>query len=174
MSNRNFAKSSPSLRIRPASPEDLNPINRVIEAAVLGWPLAERVKRLALPLLRYDAVDLQDYQMLLGMAGNAVVAVAVWCPQRDAAPGNGHHVLLHGLYVQPSMHGLGIGSALTAAVVDQARDRGASGVLVKAERVSAGYFERLGFHRLPANGEGGAVYPHRFWLPIAIAAVERP
>ena len=37
----------------------LDAINRVIESAVLGWNLAERVKRLVLPSYRYTPLDVQ-------------------------------------------------------------------------------------------------------------------
>jgi len=154
-------------RVRAAAEQDLADLNGVIEAAVLGWPLAERVKRLSLPLLRYDAMDLRDYTMLLVTEDEAILGVAAWCQQRDQDSGLGDHLLLHGLYVLPSAQGLGIGSLLIDTVLETACADDLRGVLVKAERVSASYFEGAGFVRLAAGDARGADYPYRFWISTA-------
>jgi hypothetical protein len=46
--------------LRRASANDLDAVNRVIETAVMGWVLPERVKRLSLPGYRYAAHDLEN------------------------------------------------------------------------------------------------------------------
>jgi len=150
------------LHTRLASREDLPALNEVIEAAVLAWPLAERVKRLSLPALRYGEFDLDDYTMELVESEHRVVAVAAWCESADGG-GLGPHILLHGLYVHPTAQGRGIGSALVRRSLQLARNRALAGLLVKAERVSAGFFEGLGFERLAEGVGPGATYPHRYW-----------
>ena len=55
--------NSADINIRPANEDDLDAINGVIEAAVMSWQLPERVKRLALPSYRYNAMDLKYFSL---------------------------------------------------------------------------------------------------------------
>lgn len=160
------ARGAGSLHTRRASRDDLPALNEVIEAAVLAWPLADRVKRLALPTLRYGELDLADYTIELVELDGRVVAVGAWCEVADGAE-PGPHILLHGLYVHPTAQGRGIGSALVCHTWQIAGSRGLAGLLVKAERVSAGFFEGLGLERLPESAAPGAAYPYRYWRATA-------
>lgn len=154
-----------ALPTRRAALADLPALNGVIEAAVMAWPLAERLKRLALPVLRYGELDLRDYVMDLVERDDRVVAVAAWREVAEDA-GHGPHLFLHGLYVHPDFQKRSLGSGLIRRVVAIARERGLRGVLVKAERVSTGYFDALGFERLPESDAPGAAYPYRYWLEL--------
>lgn len=160
------ARAGEPLHTRRAMRDDLPALNEVIEAAVLAWPLADRVKRLALPALRYGELDLDDYTMELVDLDGRVVAVAAWCEVADGAE-PGPHILLHGLYVHPAAQGRGIGSALVQRTWQLACSRGMAGLLVKAEWVSAGFFAGLGFERLPESDAPGAAYPYRYWRAAA-------
>ena len=124
----------------------------------MSWPCTERMKRLSLPLLRYDQVDL-DYFNAIGayaLGGTLkpvdLYGVAIWDQER-----------LHGLYVRPEAQRKGVGRALMQTVASSARRAGAARLLVKAERVSTGYFERQG---LPAAGSD-APYPYTYYLETA-------
>jgi N-acetylglutamate synthase-like GNAT family acetyltransferase len=154
------------LLTRRASREDLPALNDVIEAAVLAWPLADRVKRLSLPALRYGEFDLDDYTMELVEFDHRVVAVAAWCEMAGGA-GLGPHILLHGLYVHPTVQGRGIGSALVRRALGLASGAGLAGLLVKAERVSASFFEALGFERMAQSDGPAGAYPYRYWRAAA-------
>ncbi|TNF86041.1 MAG: GNAT family N-acetyltransferase [Gammaproteobacteria bacterium] len=137
---------------------DLDAINDVITDAVLAWSLPERVKRLSLPLLRYDEVDLEHFAAIGAYALDRKVrpvglfGVAVW--DRET---------LHGLYVRPEAQRRGVGRHLLRSVAAHARQAGVSRLLVKAERVSADYFRQQG---LMAAGPK-AIYPHSFYLETA-------
>jgi hypothetical protein len=48
---------------RPATPADLDAVNRVVAQAMLGWSLPERVKRLALPSYLYQPHDLAALEL---------------------------------------------------------------------------------------------------------------
>ena len=70
--------------IRPAGQADLEAINRVIEAAVMTWDQPDRVKRLSLPVYRYDSVDLDHLDIVLAEDGRQnIIGIAAW-EQADA------------------------------------------------------------------------------------------
>ena len=98
--------------IRRACATELTDINGVIRSAVFSWHLPDRLKRLAEPVLRYDAVDFHDYELLVAERCARIVAVAAWDPLTalvgpDAAKG----ALLHGLYVRGNSQRGGLGTA---------------------------------------------------------------
>ena len=57
--------TSPDFILRPACGSDLDAVNGVIEAAVMGWHLPERVKRLSLPSYRYTRTDIDHMQVVV-------------------------------------------------------------------------------------------------------------
>lgn len=157
----------PPATIRVASRTELPAINRVIEQAVNTWPLPERLKALTLPLLRYDAIDAGDYEFVIASCGSAVTGVAAWDRSVVYAAGTGaHSVLLHGLYVAAAFQHRGIGRTLQDAVFERATAAGAAGVVVKAERVAAAYFERCGYQKINSSVYGFS-YPYSYWRPLA-------
>lgn len=156
--------STTEITIRAANKDDLPALNRVIEAAVMTWDLPERVKRLSLPSYRYDELDLDHHSTVVAETeGNTVVGVAAWeaATARDCPPGKSG-LLLHGLYVEPSCKGRGIGSALLQQALDAATQAGVDGLLVKAQADALGFFERQGMGLLPAEDEERQ-YANRLW-----------
>lgn len=149
------------VRIRPLGGRDLAAINGVVTDAVMGWPLPERTRRLALPVLRYDAVDLNHFEAIGAYAldGRAkpvgLYGVALWDSQT-----------LHGLYVLPAAQRQGVGRSLLDGVSTRAGQAGIVRLLVKAERVSAAYFQHLGL--APAGAD--SAYPYAFYLHTAPSA----
>ncbi|MEQ8860483.1 MAG: GNAT family N-acetyltransferase [Pseudomonadales bacterium] len=159
--------------VRPAEATELAMINDIVSAAVLSWPMAERLKRIALNVLSYDAVDLREFEVLVAEIGGQPAAVAAW----DAATavdavGGARGALLHGLYVRPQAQRAGLGSLLQRRVAERAAALGYHGLVVKAERVSVGYFERSGYARLDQGNPFGIDYPYLFWHPLT--AGDRP
>jgi len=147
------------VRIRSLRTKDLKVINEVITEAVLAWPLPERMKRLSMPLLRYDEVDLNHFEAIGAYAIDRVAkpldlfGIAIW----DAE-------VLHGVYVRPAAQRRGVGCRLLETVAVRARQAGSARLLVKAERVSADYFRQQG---LAAAGPE-TPYPHAFYLDTAM------
>jgi len=156
-----------SVRIRMATVADLEAINGVVERALMSWDLPERVKRLSLPVYRYDRHDFDAMGFMVAVdAGGHVVGVAAWDPHRFAGPvGSENGLLLHGLYVEPRWHGQAVGSRLFAAVRDKARELGRDGLLVRAQSGARGFFARMGMQALPAADEEHD-YANRYWLPL--------
>lgn len=152
--------------IRRATAAELGAANRVVEAAVMGWDLPERVKRLTLPSYRYQPHDLEHLDLVVGVDRESIVGVAAWEP---AQPGDGpigaQALLLHGLYVAPERQGEGLGTRLLGAADAAAREGGFDGVLVKAQRAAQPFFCARGFTQLPV-ADPDRDYPHRFWRPI--------
>jgi len=153
--------ASGELTLRPATAADLEALNAVVERAVLSWGLPERVKRLSLPVYRYQHADLSAYQILVAeTAFGEIVGVAAWeaLVPLDAPPA----VLLHGLYVDPGRHRGGVGTRLLEAVLDAARAAGQEGVLVRAQRDAEGFFAARGFQ--PVSDSEAP--PRRWWRGI--------
>ena len=155
------------MSIRIASKNDLVAINQVIDVAIMNWPLAERAKRLIMPVLRYsDAEDLDYYQALVWEANQKIVGLATWDISRRIETVNGKANLLHGLYVSPDFQGRGIGKRLIDEVARRAPppDPSLDGLLIKAERVAVGFFESCGLTQLKAMSVED--YPYQFWKPL--------
>jgi GNAT superfamily N-acetyltransferase len=161
--------------IRRAALEDLSTVNDIVTAAVLGWPMAERLKRVALRVLTYDAVDLREMEVLLAEVDGLPVGVAAWDPGAVLQGGGVRRgALLHGLYVVPEAQGCGIGAALQRRIATRAAVAGCDALVVKSERVSVGYFERCGYRRLADDALAGLEYPYLFALPVdQVVAIDR-
>ncbi len=159
--------SMSSPRLRNAGEHDLAELNAVVEAAVMGWSLPERVKRLAVDSYRYTAEDMLHLAMRVAVDENGrIVGVAAFeQASRRETPGGVSGLLLHGLYVAPAAQRRGIGGALLASVVKAARYAGHEGVLVKASRDAVEFFKARGFQR--AGDESASAYPNLFWLPLS-------
>ncbi len=148
---------NPQMPIRTGAESDVTVINTVIEAAVMSWPLADRVKRLSLPLLKYDELDVAHMSFLLCESEGAVVGIAAW-------DGEGQEAQLHGLYVHPMHQHRGAGRLLLNRVKADAVAEGYSSLWVKAERVATHFFDKAGFKLLPQRQESD--YPYRYWIGL--------
>ena len=150
--------------VRPAQLADLDDINRVIEAAVMSWDLAERVKRLSLFSYRYTEVDFDHLEMVVAdHETQGVIGVAAWetAEDKDAPPGKAA-LLLHGIYVTPSMHGQGLGQRLFRFAENAVQQHQVQGLLVKAQAGANGFFVAQGMQRL-ADEDSSSRYANRFW-----------
>lgn len=160
--------NTPSIQIRAATTSDLPAINQVIEAAVMTWDLPERVKRLSLPSYRYHELDLKHLIMVVAETDAAgIVGVAAWEPaEAKDCPAGQSGMLLHGLYVDPSAQGSGIGSALFNDAEAAAHIARVDGLLVKAQVDAAGFFTARGMRRM-TPGDARRDYAHRYWKAVS-------
>lgn len=150
--------------IRSATAADLAAVNAVVTAAVLGWDLPERVKRLALPGYCYRAHDLEHIALRLAVRDDgAIVGVAACEPAESPAAVRG--LLLHGLYVLPAEQRHGIGARLLHDAIEHARRRGFDGLLTRAQAGAEGFFEQQGMQRLPVT-DAARDYGRRYWKPV--------
>lgn len=127
-------------------------INDLIARAVNSWNLSERVRRAALPSHLYDAADIRDYRFLLAHDEEANLAgiAALTGPVEPGKPLPQPVGLLHGIYVDPELHGTGTGRALLKAAEAVAVESGFHCLLVRAHRDSQGFFEANGYRHTDA------------------------
>lgn len=152
------------VKLRAATVTDLTAINYIIGAAVMGWDLPERVKRLSLPSYHYTPHDLDSLELIVALDVNQqIVAVAAWEPAdpKDLPQGQ-RALLLHGLYVKPECQHQGIGQTLLRAAERTARDQKYDGLLVKAQESARGFFQAQNMKPLNVENENRD-YANRFW-----------
>ena len=154
----------PTHRLRIAGRLDLPAINTVIDLAIASWGVAERVKRLALPIYRYRQEDLDHMWLLAAEALDGVLSGVAALEEADSpdCPGPARGVLLHGIFVKPEAMGAGVGGQLLTASAGVAGALSYDGLLIKSVRQSRGFFERCGLQALPAANPND--YPYRYWL----------
>lgn len=151
--------------LRPASTADLTALNAVVETAVMGWNLPERVKRLALPSYRYQPHDLGHLQLWVAESHGKIVGVAALEPADSRElPAHKRGLLLHGLYVHPDYQHQGIGTQLLEHVQQQAAEQGLDGLLVRAQNNAGGFFASHGMELL--GGEDDRNYQFRYWKAV--------
>ncbi len=162
------AVNSSQLELRMAMGVDLDPVNAVIERAVMTWKLPERVKRLAMPSYRYTGYDLGCLHIVVAVdSASGIVGVAAWEPAAvHDCPQGRRGMQLHGIYVDPAQQQRGVGARLLSAAGTAAQEEGYEGLLVKAQADAEGFFEKQGLQKVPLL-HPDRVYPHRYWLDLA-------
>lgn len=152
--------------IRPARVQDLDEINRIIEAAMMTWDLPERVKRLTIPSYQYTEQDLQHMHIVVAEREQQLAGVAAWEQSKvKFEDGQQAVLLLHGVYVDPQQHRSGIGASLFAAAQQAAKTKGLNGILVKAQKGSEGFYTAMGMHTL-AVSDIQRDFENRFYKPL--------
>jgi predicted N-acetyltransferase YhbS len=150
-------------KIRPAGKDDLDAINRIIEAAIMTWDLADRVKRLTIPTYKYNELDLQHLEIVVAERQGRILGVAAWEQANTIdAPKNKTALLLHGVYVDPEHHRQGIGHLLFAAAEQAVSKRQLDGLLVKAQKGSEPFYIAQGMSKLAVEDEKRE-FENRFW-----------
>ena len=152
------------VEVRVAVTPDIPEINRLIDMAVMNWPMPTRLKRLASPILRYDLVDLGFLKVFVATFNGQVVGVAAWDIATLQVLPNGPGGLFHGLYVLPLFQGQGVGKKLMSTVFDDARCHHVNGLLIKAQRVSKNYFAHQGIQALSVDA---GAYTNKYWRALA-------
>ena len=128
------------------------------------WQLPERVKRISLPMYQYCEHDLEHLQIIVAETGECTMAGIASIEAADVADGpQGHKAaLLHGIYVDPRRHRMGIGTRLLKHMQTIASSRGFDGLLVKASHEATSFFDARGFTKLPIE-DSSRDYPYRYW-----------
>ncbi len=158
--------------IEPCQIQQLPQVNDIIEAGIDSWQISTRVKRLSKPLYRYSADDLEHLDIRVSIAQSVVVGVVAWeQAEADQLPAGSQGLLLHGLYVSPTLAKQGLGRRLVGACIAASEAAKVDGLLVKAQTDAAGFFESLGFTRMPVDS-GMHQYDLRYWLPTRASATD--
>lgn len=154
-----------AIAVRSCEVADLASVNEIIAAAMDTWQLSARIKRISLPLYRYQEQDLEHLEVLVAESkSSGVVGVAAIEPADKAGAGLSDWSL-HGLYVMPEQHRRGIGSLLLESAEALATARGASGLLAKARPEAVTFFQHRGFIELAVE-DHSRDYPHRFYKSL--------
>ncbi len=158
---------NPPLEIRSASGEELPAINLVIDRAIAGWVLAARARRLISDALHYTTADLRSMQVLLATGpGCGAVAVAAWeAADPKDTPNDRRTALLHGVYVDVSVQGTGIGRQLVDIASASAARQNYGDIAVRAWHQSEAFFRHLGFKQFKCK-ELCNTFPHRLWRAL--------
>lgn len=151
--------------IRLAGPDDLEALNKVIDAALKSWDLPERVKRLALASYHYSEVDLDHYQIMLAFANETLAGVIAWDRQPHLIGKAQRGLFVHGLYVLPDYWRQGIGRRLFNIAKQSALSSALNGILIKAQKEAKAFYQTLGMRELPVN-DATRDYAHRYWLAL--------
>lgn len=158
------ATQTGSINLRMAEGADLEAVNELIEVAMDTWDLSDRVKRISLPLYRYQAHDLEHLQVVVAeTVDSRLVGVAA-----VEQPVSGTHdtgcctAMLHGIYVAADDHRKGIGSLLLASIEKLASRENVDGLLVKARPEASSFFRARGFAALPVDNHSRD-YPYRYF-----------
>lgn len=145
------------LKIRRARAAETGTINGIVERAIDTWPISGRVKRLTRPLLRYNAADLEQFELLAAVEPSAgMLGIAAWSPEPTSLSTK---ACLHGLFVDARWHRHGVGHALLCAVVEQARHRRRELLVLRTTRTAENFFLRHGFQ--PNLREPIPLYPRQ-------------
>ena len=152
------------ITIHPATTDDLPSINFVIKSAIMNWPLPDRLRKITVPVLQYREDDMAALSVLVAKLNGEILGIAAWDSEPTHPLPNGLGGLFHGLFVLPLVQYQGIGTSLMNAVFDEARKIRATGLLIKAQRVSRHYFER---HNLPPLAATDDEYPWQYWKRLA-------
>lgn len=152
------------MTLRNAEQRDLAQINDLIAAAMATWQLPQRVKRLSLPLYRYNANDLEHLEVIVAeTAANTIVGVAaIEAADESDCPRGLNAALLHGIYVDPFNHRKGIGTRLMRYMQVTAASKNFDGLLIKANPEATSFFEAQDFEMLPI-GDPSRDYSYRYW-----------
>ena len=158
---------NPGLEIRLANSDDLQVINKIIDRATAQWALPARVRRLSRSVLHYTTSDLQSMQVILSTGpGGEAFAVAAWeAADAQDTPNDKQAALLHGIYVDASEQGTGIGRQLVEVACTCAKQQGYGAIAVRAWRESEAFFRRVGFKQFDQKERIG-VFPTRLWRPL--------
>ena len=154
-----------NLNIRPARQWDHLLINHVIEQAVMGWDLPERVKQLTVSSYYYHEYDFEHYRIVVAEIGNEIVGVVAWEMQPVVIQNNKKALVIHGIFINPRYQKKGIGTRLFHLAVKAAQKEHYDGLLVRAQKDAEGFFVRMGMKKLDVIDDRRD-YAHRYWKSL--------
>ena len=150
------------IALRPAVDTDLGDVNAIVEMAMDTWNLAERVKRLSLPMYQYSRVDLENFEIFVAdIGGTKTVGVAALETSNLAGPEGYRAAYLHSIFIDPGYNRRGIGRELVSRVEAVAQSHGFDCLLVKARPEAVRFFEALDFEFWPVE-DPASDYPLRY------------
>ena len=139
------SESLPTLKIARSHGTDLVAINAIIKRAVMHWPMALRVRSRVVSILQYNSLDMASYTFFSAKYDEFIMGAIALDFEYNANDRSCKELLLHGIYVEPAAQGRGIGRTLLDFAEGQAHEHNYNSVILRAERVSRGFFEQCGY-----------------------------
>lgn len=156
------------MTVRLATHGDLDPVlairNHAIEHSTALWTETKQTPDEGAAWL---AAHLARRSAFVAEAGGEVAGFAVYAPWRDLE--GFRHTVEDSVYVREDRHGLGVGSALLAALISSARGAGHHTVVADIEAgniASVRLHERFGFEHVGTVREAGLKFGR--WLDLTI------
>ncbi|KUM99567.1 acetyltransferase [Streptomyces yokosukanensis] len=163
-----YARSSAGVTVRPARPDDVEAVrairNHAVEHSTALWTQTPQTPAEGATWL---AAHLERGSAFVAEADGEVAGFAVYGPWRELE--GYRHTVENSVYVREGRHGLGIGSALLAALVTAAREAGHHVMIagIEAENTaSIRLHERFGFHHVGTAPEVGTKFGRRLDLTL--------
>ncbi|MDQ1012832.1 L-amino acid N-acyltransferase YncA [Streptomyces sp. V4I23] len=157
-----------AVKVRPADPGDLDAVlairNHAVEHSTALWT---ETKQTPAEGAAWLAAHLDRGSALVAEAGGEIAGFAVYAPWRELE--GFRHTVEDSVYVREDRHGLGVGSALLAALVSSARLAGHHTVIADIEAgnvASVRLHERFGFEHVGTVREAGIKFGR--WLDLTI------
>ena len=141
------------MRVRAARPDEAAALTELALRAKASWG--------------YDAAFMAACRAELTFTPEKMAAWDIWVAERDgrlagmvALHMDGDRAELEDFFVEPELHGQGIGAALMQVFTDAARARGATVVGLDADPNAEAIYQRLGFATVGRSPSGSI--PGRF------------
>jgi phosphinothricin acetyltransferase len=154
--------------VRAARPDDAEAVrairNHAIEHSTALWTQTTQAPAEGAAWL---AAHLERGSAFVAEADSEVAGFAVYGPWRDLE--GFRHTVENSVYVREGRHGLGIGSALMAALISAARQAGCHVMIADIEAGNSGSIrlhERFGFQHVGTVAEVGTKFGR--WLDLTI------
>jgi GNAT superfamily N-acetyltransferase len=145
-------------RIRAARAEEAGALSKLCFRSKAVWGYDRAFMALARPALAVEPAAIASGDVWVAVLGDRPVGIVALAPGERAGT-----LDLDKLFVRPGRLGSGIGRALLAHAVAEARRRGASRLTILADPNAVGFYEREGARRI-GEAPSNAV-PARF-LPL--------
>ncbi|MFK4105764.1 GNAT family N-acetyltransferase [Streptomyces sp. NPDC019531] len=159
---------SRTVTVRPARPGDTEAVRAIRNHAIAhSTALWTQTPQSAAEGAAWLRAHLERGTAYVAEAEGEIVGFAVYAPWRDLD--GFRHTVEDSVYVREGRHGLGIGSALLAALIASAREAGHHAVIADIESGNTGSIrlhERFGFHHVGTVPEAGTKFGR--WLDLTI------
>jgi ribosomal protein S18 acetylase RimI-like enzyme len=129
------------LAVRPVLPEEADTLTQIALAAKRHWGYPERWIEIWTPQLTFDPEYFRKNESWVVVQDGRPVGFYTLLEANDIAS-------IENLWVMPAFMGKGVGRMLFLHAVNMARSRGYKTLQLEADPNAAGFYEKMGMHRI--------------------------